>query len=137
VTATEGEQRGGVPARLLLTGAILSEVTGSVSLKAAIARPALYGIVALGFVTAFVLLGAVLRRGMPLGVAYGIWAASGVALTAGLSTLLYDEPFTALMGAGLALVVAGVLLVETGSHRAGARSVHRVRAGRGGRDGGA
>jgi small multidrug resistance pump len=103
---------------LLLAGAIVSEVTGSVSLKGAIERPFLYVLVVLGFVTAFALLAAVLRRGMPLGVAYGVWSACGVALTAVLSSLLYGEPFTALKVTGLALVIAGVLLVEAGSRQA-------------------
>jgi small multidrug resistance pump len=53
---------------------------------------------------------------MALGVAYGIWGASGVALTAILSTFLFGEAFTVAMGAGLLLIIAGVLLVETGSH---------------------
>lgn len=101
----------------LLGGAIVSEVTGSVSLKAAIERPALYVLVVVGFVTAFVLLAAVLRRGMALGVAYGVWSASGVALTAVLSSVIYAEPFTALKVAGLALVIGGVLLVEAGGRQ--------------------
>lgn len=99
----------------LLAGAILSEVAGSVSLKAAIDRPVLYVVVAAGFVTAFVLLAVVLRRGMALGVAYGVWSACGVALTAVMSSVLYGEPFTSLKVLGLALVIAGVLLVEAGA----------------------
>lgn len=100
----------------LLVAAILCEVAGSLSLKAALDRPALYAVVATGFVAAFVLLGAVLRRGMPIGVAYGVWAALGVALTSVLSAALFDEPFTGLMAAGIALIMGGVLLVELGSH---------------------
>lgn len=100
---------------VLLLGAILSEVTGSLSLKGALDAPALYVLVAAGFTVAFVLLAAVLRLGMPLGVAYGVWAASGVALTSVLSSLLFGEPFTLLMGAGIVLIVGGVLLVEMGS----------------------
>jgi len=52
---------------------------------------------------------------MALGVGYGIWAACGVALTAILSKLLFDEPFSWIMAAGIALVVGGVLLVELGA----------------------
>jgi small multidrug resistance pump len=99
----------------LLVAAILCEVAGSLSLKAALDRPALCVVVATGFVSAFVLLGAVLRRGMPIGVAYGVWAALGVALTSVLSAVLFDEPFTVLMAAGIALIMGGVLLVERGS----------------------
>ena len=49
------------------------------------------------------------------GVAYGIWAASGVALTAVASKALFKEPLTALMMGGIALIIAGVLLVELGA----------------------
>lgn len=100
----------------LLAAAIVSEVTGSVSLKAAIDRPVLYVVVVAGFVTAFALLAGVLRRGLPLGVAYGVWSACGVALTAVMSSVVYGEPFTGLKVAGLGLVIGGVVLVEVGSH---------------------
>ena len=103
---------------LLLAGAILSEVTASLSLKAALTHPALYALVVAGYLASFSLLAVVLRRGMPLGVAYGVWGASGVVLTALLSTLLFAEPFTALMGIGIVLVAAGVMVVELGSQRA-------------------
>ncbi len=103
---------------LLLAAAILSEVSASLSLKGALDRPALYAVVLIGYVTSFVLLAFVLRHGMGLGVAYGIWGALGVALTAVMSTLLFDEAFTGLMGVGIALVIAGVLAVEIGSQRA-------------------
>ncbi len=106
---------------LLLAAAIASEVTGSLCLKGAIDDPLLFVPVVIGFVVAFLLLSAVLRRGMPLGVAYGVWAACGVALTAVLSAVIYDEPFTATMAGGLVLILAGVLLVEIGSQAAHAR----------------
>ena len=56
-----------------------------------------------------------LAGGMALGVAYGIWAASGVALTAILSKFLFKEPFTWLMGLGIVLIVGGVLCIELGA----------------------
>ena len=55
---------------------------------------------------------------MALGVAYGIWGALGVALTAVMSALIFDEALTALMGLGIALIIAGVLTVELGSQAA-------------------
>lgn len=107
---------------LLLAAAIVTEVTASLSLRAAIDHPALYVIVVLGYVASFSCLAGVLRRGMPLGVAYGIWGALGVAATAVMSARLFGETITAVMWVGMGLVVAGVLLVEMGSHSAGARS---------------
>ena len=109
---------------VFLAGAILLEVTGSMCLKAALDHPALYAVVAVGYVGSFVCLGRVLALGMPLGVAYGIWGATGVALTAGLSTAIFHEPFTTLMGAGIVCIIGGVLLVELGSQAAHRKSAH-------------
>ena len=102
----------------LLGTAIVSEVTASLSLKGALDRPALYGVVAVGYLASFTLLALVLRRGMPLGVAYGVWGALGVALTAVASSLVFDEALTGLMGLGIALIIVGVLTVELSSQRA-------------------
>ncbi len=108
---------------VLLVAAILAEVTATLSLKAALEHPGLYVVVVLGYVASFVLLAGVLRAGMPLGVAYGMWGALGVAATAVLSAQLFGEAITRLMGAGLVLVAAGVLLVEAGSRSARSREL--------------
>ncbi|MBM0125343.1 QacE family quaternary ammonium compound efflux SMR transporter [Pimelobacter simplex] len=100
---------------LALAGAIGCEVVASLSLKAALHHPVLYAAAVGGYVSAFALLGRILRLGMPLGVAYGVWGAAGVAGTAVLSMLLFGEDLTVLTAAGLGLVVAGVLAVERGS----------------------
>jgi small multidrug resistance pump len=47
----------------------------------------------------------------------------GVAATAVLSSLIFDESLTALMGVGIALIIAGVLTVELGSQKAHATEV--------------
>jgi small multidrug resistance pump len=100
---------------VLLGSAIVCEVTASLSLKRALDVPALYAVVAAGYVAAFVLLTLTLKHGLGIGVAYGIWAACGVALTAVASRILFDEPLTGLMLAGIALIIGGVLLVELGA----------------------
>lgn len=103
---------------LLLAGAIATEVTGSLALKGALEHTALYFVVAVGYLASFVFLAAVLARGVALGVAYGIWAALGVAATAVLSSLIFGEPLTARMGLGITLIIGGVLTIEFGSHAA-------------------
>ena len=100
---------------LLLAGAILCEVAASLSLKKALDQPAVYAVVAAGYIAAFVLLTRTLREGVGIGVAYGVWAACGVALTAIGSKIFFDEPLTATMLAGIGLIIAGVLLVELGA----------------------
>jgi len=116
---------------LYLAGAIVTEVSGSLSLRGALDHPGLYVVVVCGFAAAFTFLAATLRQGIPLGVAYGVWGATGVALTAVLSMLLFDEPLTALMGVGIVAIIAGVLCIELGSHSAqarGADSADRARS---------
>ena len=100
---------------LFLTGAILFEVGGTMALRLALDNKRWYSVVGVGYVVAFSMLALALANGMPLGVAYGIWAAAGVALTAVLSKVIFKEPLTLLMGIGIALIAGGVLLIEAGS----------------------
>jgi len=51
-------------------------------------------------------------------VAYGVWSASGVALTAIVAKLLFKDPLTKLMGLGIIFIVGGVLLIELGAQHA-------------------
>jgi small multidrug resistance pump len=100
---------------VLLAIAIVCEVAATISLKLATdGRRRWYAVVAVGYVTAFSLLAGALALGLPIGVAYGVWAATGVALTAVLGRLLFRDPLTWTMGAGIALIIAGVVLVEVG-----------------------
>lgn len=105
----------------LLGGAIVCEVAASLSLQAAITHPLWYIVVAIGYITAFSLLALLLKRGAAIGVVYGIWGASGVVLTAALAAVLFGQPLTPTMIAGIVLVMAGVLCVEVGSQKAHAR----------------
>ncbi|MFY0409349.1 DMT family transporter [Solicola sp. PLA-1-18] len=101
---------------VFLGAAILAEVGAALSLKAATGgrRSWYLGTVA-GYLTAFVLLSLALAEGLGIGVAYGIWAAAGVALTAVGSRVLFGEPLTWLMGSGIGLIMGGVLLIELGA----------------------
>jgi len=112
-----------------LGGAILSEVTAALALQAAVEAPGWYALVVAGYLVAFFMLTRVLKAGMAVGVAYGIWGASGVALTAVFAALLFGQPLTVVMSIGLVLIVAGVLLVEIGSQRAHAARAAAARTG--------
>jgi small multidrug resistance pump len=68
-----------------------------------------------GYLGAFVALSALLRMGVPIGVVYGIWAACGVALTAIGARVFFKDALTKRMAAGVALVAAGVLIIELGA----------------------
>lgn len=96
--------------------AIAFEVGGTLSLRvASTGRRAFYAAVALGYGLAFVFLTLALREGLGIGVAYGIWAATGVALIALASKVLFKERITPLMAVGISLVVVGVFVVELGT----------------------
>ncbi|MBC7301883.1 MAG: QacE family quaternary ammonium compound efflux SMR transporter [Nocardia sp.] len=101
---------------VFLIVAILAEVAATLSLRvAAMGRTTFYAGVGVGYITAFLALLVALRQGLPLGVAYGIWAAAGVALTAIASKYIFGEPLTRRMLGGMALIIAGVLLLELGA----------------------
>lgn len=101
---------------LFLAVAIAAEVGATLCLRMSTkGPPAWYVPVVLGYLAAFTLLSLALNDGMDLGVAYGIWTASGVALTAVLSKLLFGEALTWVMSLGIAIVMVGVLLVELGA----------------------
>jgi small multidrug resistance pump len=104
---------------LLLAAAIVAEVTGTVALRLSegFSRPLPSIVVAVGYITAFVLLSQVLQQGMPIGVAYGVWAAAGVALIAIIGVLFLGDRLTWLQGVGLVLVACGVLALEFGGAR--------------------
>ena len=104
-----------------LGGAIISEVSATLALRQALNQPGFYVVVGIGYALAFILLSLTLKAGMPLGVAYGLWSALGVALTAVLSMLVFGEPITVLVALGIALIMAGVLVVEVGAQRADAQ----------------
>ena len=99
-----------------LAAAIGLEVSATLALRQVTQHPAWVALVVLGYGGAFLCLAMVLRAGTPIGVAYGIWAAFGVALTALFAAALYGEPLTWMVGLGILLVIGGVLLVEFGSH---------------------
>jgi small multidrug resistance pump len=102
----------------LLAAAITIEVAATLSLRASQDHSAWLMLVVAGYVGAFVLLTMVLRTGMPVGVAYGIWGAMGTAGTAVLAAIIFGDPFTWPIVVGIGLIIAGVLLVEFGSQRA-------------------
>ncbi len=101
---------------VFLAAAIASEVVATLSLRASegFSRLGFAAVVVVGYVAAFVLLSQTLTRGVPLGIAYGIWAAVGVAAVAVLSIPLFGEGLSPIQVGGLVLVVLGVIALEVG-----------------------
>ncbi len=97
-----------------LAGAIIVEVFATLSLRASdgFRRKAWIVPVTAGYLASFYLLYVSLSLGMPVGIAYGVWTACGVALVAVIARYLFAEPLTPVMLAGIALIIAGVLTIE-------------------------
>ena len=103
-------------AYVFLVVAILSEVVATVSLRLSdgFSRlgPSVVSVV--GYVAAFALLSQALTRGLALGVAYGTWAAAGVALVAVIGVGFLGESLSWVQIGGVGLVIGGVLALELG-----------------------
>ncbi len=99
---------------LALAGAIAIEVVATLSLRASdgFRKKAWIVPVVVGYLVSFYLLWLSLSLGMPVGIAYGIWTACGVALVAIIARFLFSESPDMGNGAGIALIVAGVLTIE-------------------------
>jgi len=105
---------------LTLAGAILVEVCATLSMRASdgFRKRAWIAPVVLAYLISFALLWLTLRLGMPVGIAYGVWTACGVALVAVADRVLFKERLTPLMMAGIALIMCGVLTIDlSGSWR--------------------
>lgn len=105
---------------VFLIAAIVSEVTATLSLRMASqdgSDKRWVAVVTVGYLAAFAFLtlALALDAGLTIGVAYGIWTACGVALTAIASRILFHEPLTKLMIVGIGLIAVGVLLIELGA----------------------
>jgi small multidrug resistance pump len=101
---------------LLLMAAIASEVTATVFLKLSegFTKVVPSIVVVIGYGMAFYFLSQVLKRGMTVGVAYGIWSAIGVAAIAIIGALFLDERLNLVQIGGIGLVILGVLALELG-----------------------
>jgi small multidrug resistance pump len=97
-----------------LAAAIVIEVIATLSLRASdgFRKKAWIVPVSAGYLASFYLLWVSLSFGMPVGIAYGVWTACGVALVAVIARFLFAERFNWTMALGIALIIAGVLTIE-------------------------
>jgi small multidrug resistance pump len=94
--------------------AIIAEVVGTSALKASeeFTRLVPSMIVVAGYAVAFFFLSLTLRT-IPVGIAYAIWAGAGVALIVAASAVLFRQVPDVPAMIGVALIVAGVVVVNT------------------------
>lgn len=105
---------------LYLSLAILSEVIATSFLKASdgFTRPGPTAIMALGYGAAFYCLSLALRD-IPTGVAYAIWSGVGIVLITLIAWSVRGERLDAPALVGMALIVAGVVVMNLFSRSAG------------------
>jgi small multidrug resistance pump len=98
---------------LYLFIAIVAEVIATSALKATdgFTRLLPSAIVVVGYAAAFYFLALTLRY-IPIGVAYAIWSGVGVILVSLAGVILYKQVVDAPMAIGIALIIAGVLVMN-------------------------
>ncbi|WP_294198611.1 multidrug efflux SMR transporter [uncultured Sphingomonas sp.] len=100
-------------AYLLLLVAILAEVAATSALKQSDgfnrAGPTLLSLA--GYGVAFYLLSLALRT-LPTGIAYAIWSGVGIVLVTAVAWIWHGQRLGAGVLAGMALIVAGVLVIN-------------------------
>lgn len=105
---------------IYLAVAIVSETIATSALKASegFTRPWPTLLMAAGYGLAFYCLSLTLRT-IPVGVAYAVWSGAGIVLITLASRLLFGQKLDAPALAGIALIVAGVLVMNLFSKTAG------------------
>lgn len=98
---------------VLLLGAILSEVLGTVALRFShgFTRPGPVVIVVIGYGASFYLLSQTLRY-FQLSTTYAIWSGVGTALVAVIGVLWLNEALSVFKIAGLLLIIGGVVVLN-------------------------
>jgi len=101
-----------------LSCAIALEVLATSSLKAAEGFTRLWPslIVVIGYCGSTLCLGLTLKT-FDVGMVYAIWSGVGTAVIILIGIAVFGEPATALRLAGIALIVAGVVMLNLSSHR--------------------
>lgn len=105
---------------LYLTIAIVSEVVATSALKASgeFTRLLPSLIVVIGYASAFYFLTLSLRA-VPVGVAYALWSGLGIVLVSIAGFLVYGQRLDLPAIAGMALIIAGVFVINVCSKTAG------------------
>ncbi|MFF4247069.1 DMT family transporter [Streptomyces sp. NPDC001822] len=99
----------------LLAAAIAAEVAGTTAMKYSEGFTRLWPsvVTVVGYVLAFALLAQTLKT-LSIGTAYAIWAGAGTAAIAVIGILWMGESASLLRLAGIALVIAGVVVLNLG-----------------------
>ncbi|TXS14319.1 QacE family quaternary ammonium compound efflux SMR transporter [Streptomyces sp. adm13(2018)] len=99
----------------LLAGAIAAEVLATTSMKYSDGFSKLWPslVTGIGYVVAFALLAQALKT-LQVGTAYAVWAGAGTAAVAAIGILFLGETLSLAKIAGIALIIAGVVVLNLG-----------------------
>ncbi|HHT0498336.1 TPA: multidrug/spermidine efflux SMR transporter subunit MdtJ [Raoultella planticola] len=103
---------------ILLALAIVAEITGTLSMKWASASGGHTGFILMLVMIAlsYIFLAFAVKK-IALGVAYALWEGIGILLITLFSVLLFDEALSLVKMAGLATLVAGIVLIKSGTQK--------------------
>lgn len=112
---------------LALAVAIIAEVAGTSALKLSDGLSRLWPsmLVVVGYAIAFWSLALTLKR-MRIGIAYAVWSGAGTVLITLVGILVFRQKLDAAGVAGIALIVAGVLVLNLLSHSASPPNGHHA-----------
>ncbi|SEP32577.1 SMR family transporter [Nitrosovibrio sp. Nv6] len=104
---------------LFLSIAIVSEVVATSALKSSNGFTQLWPslVVVAGYAAAFFFLSLTLRT-IPVGIAYAIWSGVGIVLVTLIAWLVFGQALDVPAIAGLALIIAGVVVLNVFSRSA-------------------
>lgn len=105
---------------LFLAAAIVAEVIATSALKGSegFTRVGPSVLTVAGYLLSFYLLSLTLRT-IPIGIAYAIWSGTGIVLISVIAFLLYGQKLDGAALAGMALIIAGVAVINLFSKSTG------------------
>jgi small multidrug resistance pump len=97
----------------ILFGSILCEIVGTSALMASAQFTRILPSLVVAVCYALAILGLSLTfRTIPMGIAYAIWSGMGIVLISSVGWIVFGQKLDAAALAGLALIVAGVVVVN-------------------------
>ncbi|HAV0410937.1 TPA: multidrug/spermidine efflux SMR transporter subunit MdtJ [Salmonella enterica] len=105
---------------ILLALAIATEITGTLAMKwASVGNSNAGFILMLMMITlSYIFLSFAVKK-IALGVAYALWEGIGILFITIFSVLLFDEALSTMKIAGLLTLVAGIVLIKSGTRKPG------------------
>lgn len=103
---------------IFLVLAIICEVIGTLSMKCASVSGGYTGMIVMWLMiaTSYIFLAIAVKK-VALGVAYALWEGIGIVIITTFSVLWFGESLSALKLGGLAMLIAGITLIKSGTKK--------------------